>query len=60
MPRVYKKCVCGHFDYDHYSKKYDFGCIHRMGRYTGVKCTCPGFTMDNLVYLEGMYEQSLG
>lgn len=50
---IWTKCVCGHYLYDHYSKRYNERCIHGGGGvYTGMKCLCPGFTTDNLIYLE--------
>jgi hypothetical protein len=52
LKSIHDKCPCGHARYDHYSEKYDYGCIHRMGRYAGKKCICPGFSEDNLIYLE--------
>jgi hypothetical protein len=45
-------CACGHKKYDHYSQKYDEECVHKMGRYTGIKCDCRGFSVDNLDYIE--------
>jgi hypothetical protein len=53
---IWDKCCCGHPRHEHYGEKYNFDCIHRMGRYTGKKCICLGFTQDNLIYLERMYE----
>ena len=54
--KLYSDCICGHTIFDHYSNKYNNECIHRMGRYTGKKCKCLGYTSDNLIYLEKQYE----
>jgi hypothetical protein len=58
MVTIQDKCVCGHKRYDHYGARYNFECIHRMGRYTGKKCLCKGFTTSNIEYLEKQYEQN--